>query len=48
MWNQMIQINILYFLKTTAMTLQKILIALYNTISQLGCGLAGLPYEKNY
>jgi hypothetical protein len=28
------------------MTVQEILIALYEAVAQFGCGLAGIPYES--
>jgi len=43
--------NILSILKTTAMTAQEILIALFNGIieglAQYGCAMVGLPYLGN-
>jgi len=33
-------------LTTTAQIVREILTALYNGLSRLGCGMAGLPYEN--
>jgi len=37
--------TIQYIQKMTVQIVQKILIALYNGLSRLGCGMAGIYYE---
>ena len=41
----MIQINIQYTQKMMVQIVQEILIALYEGLARLGCGMAGIYYE---